>query len=216
MQNGQKLWKGAVSGAVAGLAASWTMNQFQSLWSKIEKQESGHSQPGEDEDATMKAANLAAEKTLHRELSKEEKKKVAPYFHYGFGTLMGALYGILSEQFPSARSGFGTAFATGLFLVGDEGAVPALKLSKSAREVPLSAHLEALASHIVYGVSTESVRRGMRAALGKELLDMETIKSKAKQAKNAAIHWEVPTRGEIRRKVSKATKTARKKLGQAA
>ncbi|MDT8067758.1 MAG: DUF1440 domain-containing protein [Terriglobia bacterium] len=216
MQNGQKLWKGAVSGAVAGLAASWTMNQFESLWSKIEKKESGQSQPGEDEDATMKAANLAAEKTLHRELSKEEKKKAAPYFHYGFGTLMGTLYGILSEEFPSARSGFGTAFATGLFLVADEGAVPALKLSRSAKEVPLSSHLEALASHLVYGVSTESVRRGMRAALGNEHLSTEGIKSTAKQAKNAAIHWEVPTRGEVRRKFSKVKKSAKKVMKQVA
>src|SRR5512147_2943625 len=96
MRDGEKLWKGALAGVAAGLAACWTMNQFQAGWSKIQRKTSGENQQGEDEDATMRAADLMAEKTLHRELSKEEKRKIAPYFHYGFGTLMGALYGIIA------------------------------------------------------------------------------------------------------------------------
>jgi putative membrane protein len=214
MQGGEKLWKSALAGAAAGLAASWTMNQFQAAWTKIQQKTSGESQMGEDEDATMKAANFAAEKTLHRELSKEEKKKVAPYFHYGFGTLMGVLYGILTEEFPSAKAGFGTAFATGLFLVADEGAVPALKLGDSPKEAPLSSHLETLASHLVYGLSTESVRRGVRAALGQNLT--VTVKSKAQKAKHAAVHWEVETRHEIPKKIKRVKKTARRKWEAAA
>lgn len=208
MRDGEKLWKGALAGAAAGLAASWTMNQFQAGWSKIQQKTSGESQPGEDEDATMKAANLAAEKTLHRELSKEEKKKLAPYFHYGFGTLMGTIYGILTEEFPSTKAGFGTAFATGLFLVADEGAVPALKLGGSPKDVSLSSHMEALASHLVYGLSTEFVRRGVRAALGTSAI--ETTKDKVEKAKNAAVHWEVETRHEIPKKIKRAKKTARR------
>ncbi len=209
MRDGAKLWKGALAGAAAGLAASWTMNQFQTGWSKIQQKTSGECQQGQDEDATMKAANLVAEKALHRELTKDEKKKAAPYFHYGFGTLMGALYGVLTEEFPSAKTGFGTAFATGLFLVADEGAVPALRLSRPAKEVPLSSHMEALASHLVYGLSTESVRRGVRTALGNSVT--QTAKDKATKAKNAAVHWEVETRHELPKKVNKLKKAAKRK-----
>lgn len=214
MRDGEKLWKGALAGVAAGLAACWTMNQFQAGWSKIQRKTSGENQQGEDEDATMRAADLMAEKTLHRELSKEEKRKIAPYFHYGFGTLMGALYGIIAEEFPSAKAGFGTAFATGLFLVADEGAVPALKLSGPPREYPLSSHLGALASHLVYGVSTESVRRGVRAALGNSVT--ETVTNKTEKARNTAVHWEVETRHEIPKKIKRMKKAARRKWEAAA
>lgn len=214
MRDGKKLWKGALAGAAAGLAASWTMNQFQAGWSKIQEKYSGEIREGEDEDATMRAANLVAEKTLNRELSKQEKKKAAPYFHYGFGTLMGTLYGILAEEFPSAKAGFGTAFATGLFLVADEGAVPALRLGGSPNEVPLSSHIEALASHLVYGLSTESVRRGVRAALGNSVT--EITKNKVAKAKNAAVHWEVETRHEIPKKIKRVKEAARSKWAAAA
>jgi hypothetical protein len=219
MQSGEKLWKGALAGAAAGLAASWTMNQFQSGWSNLQEKKSGEIREGEDEDATMKAANLVAEKTLHRELSKEEKKKVAPYFHYGFGTLMGTLYGILTEEFPSAKAGFGTAFATGLFLVADEGAVPAFKLGGAPKQVPLSSHIEALASHLVYGLSAESVRRGVRAALGRDTWNSQlkktlrsnanNLKSHAEKAKNTIVHGEVEQRTELPKNFSRAKEAAR-------
>ncbi len=233
MRNGKKLWKGVVSGAVAGLVASWTMNQFQSGVSKLQKPQSTGSQPGEGEDATMKAANLGAEKILDRELSTEEKKKTAPFLHYGFGTLMGAIYGAVAEEFPAATSGFGTAYATGVFLVADEGAVPALGLGPRPKEISLSKHAYALASHLVYGLSTESVRRGVRAALGRDTWksrareflksnaktmksSAKTLKSKVNKAKDAIVHWEVEQRTELPKKVSSMTKAARKKWQAAA
>ncbi|MGE5113356.1 MAG: DUF1440 domain-containing protein [Acidobacteriaceae bacterium] len=208
MRDGEKLWKGALAGAVAGLAASWTMNQFQALWSKVQDGGSG----GEDEDATMKVANLASEKVLHRELTKEEKKKAGPYFHYGFGTVVGALYGVLAEEFPAATAGFGTVYATAVFLIGDEGAVPALKLSGKPSEYPLSSHLEAFASHLVYGASAESVRRGIRAALGEDNLRQakrglrkakETVQNTAENL-SSGVHWEVEACTELPRTVRKA------------
>lgn len=226
MLNGKKLWKGALSGAIAGLVASWTMNQFQSGVRKLQNQRSSGSQEGEGEDATMKAAKLTSQKILHRELSKEEERKAAPYIHYGFGTLMGTLYGIAAEQFPAATSGFGTAYATGVFLVADEGAVTALGLGAKPNEVPLSSHATALASHLVYGVSTESVRRGVRAALGSDTWKSqaqnlfnsgaESLQSKLNKAKDTVIHWEVEQRTELPKKVSRVKNAARRKWTAAA
>ncbi len=226
MRNGKRLWKGALSGAVAGLLASWTMNRFQAGLTRIQHQQSGETQQSESEDATMKAANLVSGKVLHRELSKEEKKEAAPYIHYGFGTIMGALYGIMAEEFPAATSGFGTAYATGVFLVADEGVVTALGLGAKPREVPLSTHAKALASHLVYGVSTESVRRGVRAALGRDTWKSQlektlrsqakALKSSAKKARNTVVHWEVEQRTELPKKISQVKKAARKKWAAAA
>ena len=57
---------------------------------------------------------------------------------------------------PSAQS---------YWLVVDEGAVPILGLSKGPTQYPLSTHVYALASHFVYGLTTELVRRVVFKAL---------------------------------------------------
>jgi hypothetical protein len=47
--------------------------------------------------------------------------------------------------------------------VAREFLVPKLGLSKSTSEYPLSTHVYSLASHIVYGLTTELVRRAVRS-----------------------------------------------------
>ena len=170
--------KGLLAGAAAGLVAAWAMNQFQSAWSKASEQlksggpenqsQNSQSHEREDkheekEDATMKAAGKLAQ-ALGRNLSKQEKKKAGPIVHYLFGTIAGAVYGLVGEYLPLARVGFGTVFGAALFVLADELAVPALGLSGSATEAPLSSHLYGLSSHLVYGASAEGIRRGIAKA----------------------------------------------------
>ncbi len=57
----------------------------------------------------------------------------------------------------------GLLFGTALYL--DELAVPVLGLSGKPSEYPLASHLYGLMSHLVYGLSAEVARRGMRQAL---------------------------------------------------
>jgi uncharacterized membrane protein YagU involved in acid resistance len=78
--------------------------------------------------------------------------------HYAFGTAMGALYGLATEYAPMTHAGFGTVFGTLLFAVADELAVPLMGLSDAPAKYPATTHLRALASHVVYGASTEAVR----------------------------------------------------------
>jgi len=70
-------------------------------------------------------------------------------------------------QLSGIRGGFpaGLFLGAALFGIADEVAVPALGLSGKPSEFPLSSHLYGLASHLVYGVTTEITRRAMRAAL---------------------------------------------------
>jgi len=56
-------------------------------------------------------------------------------------------------------------FGAAVWAIADEGIVPAAGLSKSPTEYPLSIHAYALASHLVYGLTTELVRRTVRKAL---------------------------------------------------
>ena len=153
------------------------MTEFQNAWSKasaaLNAQRSGTVEGGgqnqhgeqENEDATMKAAGKLGE-ALGWPLSHEQKKRLGPLVHYGFGTLQGGIYGATTELL-GVRGGVlpGLSLGAALFVVADEIALPELGLSGKPGEYPLSAHLYGLISHLVYGFSTEIARRGLRAAL---------------------------------------------------
>lgn len=114
----------------------------------------------------MKAAGKIAEATGHH-LSCEQKKKAGPVVHYGFGTAMGGLYGLAYEfarrDIRSLHPGVGgSGYGTALFVGADEVAVPAFGLSQSASEAPFSSHLYGWASHLVFGLTLEMVRKTVR------------------------------------------------------
>ena len=173
------LVRGVVAGAIGGLVASWVMNVFmEDAGPKIQQaaetitgqphQSAGKGEKDDEpkEDATMKAADaVVSTVTGGRHLSFEQKQKGGPVVHYAFGAAMGALYGGLAEYSPAARAGFGTAFAAALFAVADLWAVPALHLSGSSKDAPVSSLATPLSAHLVYGATTESVRRLVSAAL---------------------------------------------------
>ena len=121
-------------------------------------------QQSESDNPTVKVAQAIAGPLLNRELTDDEKRVAGSIVHYAFGALTGGIYGILSEATPLAHAGFGIAYATGLWLAADEGLVPALKLSKPPQDYPMSQHLSGFGAHLVYGVTTEAVRRTLRAA----------------------------------------------------
>jgi len=165
--------KGAVAGLVAGLAAAWVMNQFQAAWSTAakrmsppdddERRRGGPPQQQIDPNATAMVAQAIAKRTIARSLTKEELGIAGPAVHYAFGGSIGALYGALAEAAPARpTAATGAAYGTLVWIAGDEVAVPLLGLSKPDSAYPLEAHAQAWASHIVYGVTTELVRRGVR------------------------------------------------------
>lgn len=171
-RNGESSWvRGLVSGMIGGLVGTIVMTQFQNAWSKAaaemkESEEPAGRQDGEQkEDATMKAAGKAAS-LVGREISHETKKKLGPVVHYGFGTVQGAFYGMVLESLGCAGGLIaGAAFGAALFALADEVAVPALGLSGKPSESPLPTHLYALSAHLVYGLSSEVARKGLRASI---------------------------------------------------
>ncbi|HEY4045637.1 MAG TPA: DUF1440 domain-containing protein [Acidobacteriaceae bacterium] len=173
MRRKRSLLRGIVAGVAGGLAASWVMNEFMvGPGQKLQKaaqspeetqQQQAHAEEPK-EDATMKAADrLVNTVSGGRHLSWEEKKKAGPVVHYAFGALMGGIYGGLAEYSSAVRSGFGTSFGGMLFGGADLFAVPALGLSAAPKDQPATALISPFAAHIVYGVTTELVRRIVRA-----------------------------------------------------
>jgi hypothetical protein len=152
-----KIYKSLLAGAIGGLTASWVMTRFQFLMA----QASGHTDPheGQGEDATVKTAQRISSEVLDHELSAEEKESAGPFVHYAYGTGIGALYGALAKMGKITTSGFGAAYGVTAWALGDEIAVPALGLGRKPTEIPLSQHFQALAAHLVYGITLEGVRR---------------------------------------------------------
>ncbi len=164
LHGGRSIWKGAVAGLAGGLAASWVMNEFQAGVAKLTRHEQGEDEP-QAEDATMRTAGAVAESLFGRELTTREKEVAGPAVHYAFGGAMGAVYGALAETSPSAGAGRGLTFGSALWFGADELAVPAVRLSGSPFQYPVSTHALALSSHLVYGVTLDFVRRMIRGVL---------------------------------------------------
>ena len=187
------VWKGLVAGLAGGLVASWTMNQFQAAWTRaaagFEKSHGAQSmQPSEgpnpnetndssealghseaekeqQDDATVETAKAISNGVFGHELKESEKQPAGAAVHYAFGTLTGGLYGAMAEVTPQVTAGVGLPFGAVFWLVADEVAVPLLGLAKAPTQYPVSTHVYALASHVVYGVTAELSRRAVRQVL---------------------------------------------------
>jgi putative membrane protein len=162
------LMKGLLAGVAGGLLASFLMEQFQSAWNAASDamRSSNNKRSGRKPDpATVRAANVISERITGRKLPRDYKSVAGEAMHYGMGASSAAVYGALAEVAPIVTIGNGVGFGTSVWLLADEMAVPAAGLSKPAKEIPLATHLYALASHLIYGSITETVRRAVRRAL---------------------------------------------------
>lgn len=174
--------KGMVAGLAGGLLASWTMNQFQAAWTRMaeggEKSHGAQSMKPSDgsggeqaqdsheqDDATVETAKAISKTVFGHELQENEKEPAGAAVHYAFGTLSGGLYGALAEVTPQVTTAGGLPFGAGFWLLADEISVPLLGLAKGPTEYPVSTHVYALASHLVYGVTAELGRRAVRQVL---------------------------------------------------
>jgi uncharacterized membrane protein YagU involved in acid resistance len=164
------VWKGVVAGAIGGVVASWVMEEFQSAWMKMGKtlqsqNGSNETEKSNEEVATVKAAEKVSESLFDHSLKDDEKGWAGNAVHYTTGGTSGAVYGLVAEFAPAVTMGAGVPFGTAVWLGVDEAAVPLFGLAKGPTEYPVSTHVYALASHLVYGLTTEVVRRALRSSV---------------------------------------------------
>jgi hypothetical protein len=173
-----EVWKSLVSGLASGLAATWIMTEYQvnapKLFAKIQSRggqphegesQQQSAQPSESENPTIRIADTIARKVAKRELPQDHRQTAGNLVHYGYGTLMGAVYGFLREVWPPVRAARGGAYGAALWAAGDEFALPALGLAKWAPEYPLHVHAHALGAHLVYAFSLDSIYSGVHRLL---------------------------------------------------
>lgn len=166
--------KGAVAGAIGGLAGTLAMNYAQRLWTLAADGAPPHSAAGkhdardwQERDERQNSNEIAAQKvavaTVDRCLTERELSVIAPIIHFSFGALVGALHGA-SAATRTGPAASGVGLGASLWLAADEIAMPLLGLSGSTLRRPLEMHLQSFVAHLVYGVVAERVRRAVRAA----------------------------------------------------
>jgi hypothetical protein len=174
-------WQGVLAGAAGGLVAAWAMEQFQQRFSHVlgdgadeMQRASGQARAwdartqdqlsGQPRSATEQAV-VAAARGAGVPLDPPSRASSAQALHYAFGLGAGAAYGALADVDPRVTRLGGLAFGLAVWASADEVAAALARLAPAPDDRPPLAHAYSLLSHAVYGVTTEAVRRTLRAAV---------------------------------------------------
>ena len=155
-----------IAGFAGGLAGAFAQEQFQRALGRISPDLGGVPGAGgqqyrrpQSEPATFKAADEISKSVTGAPMSPGNKPAAGEAIHYAFGGSVGAIYGVAAIDNPDITAGAGVPFGASVWLIADEMGMPMLGLAKGPTAYPLRDHAATFASHLVYGVTTEAVRR---------------------------------------------------------
>jgi putative membrane protein len=144
---------GIAGGLLGGLAGAGAMSAAHTLVAPPRPTEA------EEPDATVKVADRLSRAVRRRPLARAEEPAAATAVHYGFGAAMGALYGALTTMAPGLAASGGLGFGAAVWLGAHATVVPALGLARSPLRRPAGQEALELGLHLLYGVTTEVIRR---------------------------------------------------------
>jgi putative membrane protein len=148
----RSLAKGIIAGLIGGLIGTLAKTLAERMFPP---RTHGESEPPE----------VLAEQVAGHQLDPDTKAVAAEAIHWGFGAAVGAAYGALAEYYPAATAKEGASFGIALEGLTHESALPALGLSASAEDQTTRERASEMTSHVVYGVTTETVRGFVRKLL---------------------------------------------------
>jgi hypothetical protein len=111
-----------------------------------------HHRPSEP--ATEAVGRILYEKIGGHEPSGKTRRKLSLAVHLGYGLLVAGMYGTIRGGKASHMLLEGALFGAGLWLFGDELAVPLLGLADKPTAYPMVRHAQALAQHLGFGLAT--------------------------------------------------------------
>jgi putative membrane protein len=148
----RSLVKGAVAGLIGGLAGAGAKMLAERIFP-----------PRTDGQVAPPA--VLAERFAGRSLPEDRKRAAAQAMQWGFGAVAGAVYGAMVEAEPSLGAWKGAAFGLTLNKLTHETLLPRMGLSVPKDEQPAQERVSEWVTHAVYGIFTDTVRRGVRRAL---------------------------------------------------
>ena len=145
----RNVWKGLLAGAVGGVLATAAKTLAEKAYPPRT-----HGEPEPPE--------VLAEKVAGHPLDSTSKEIASETIHWSFGIATGAAYGALAEFYPAATSRNGANFGMTLMALTHEGALPAMGLSADPADQTNREKSSEMATHVVFGLVTETVRRYVR------------------------------------------------------
>src|ERR1700677_1200488 len=139
----KSLAKGLLAGMIGGLVATAAKSIAERIYPP---RTHGEAEP----------PGVLAEKVAGHPLAAGEMTVAQEAIHWGFGAVTGAAYGALVEYYPlaTAQEGAGVGMA-----------LPAMGLSEEPEDQTMREKTSEMATHLVFGLVTERVRRFVREML---------------------------------------------------
>jgi putative membrane protein len=149
------LLKGLLAGVAGGLAGSAAKIVAEKL---VPPRTQG--QPAPPALVIERLAHAAGE-----EPTESAKQVGGEGIHWGFGTMLGGVYGVAAELSPGVTSWRGSVFGLTVNRLAHKGLLPGLDLVEPVAKQPAQERVSEWVSHVVYGVTTDLVRRAVRKRL---------------------------------------------------
>jgi uncharacterized membrane protein YagU involved in acid resistance len=135
-----------IGGAAAGAAATVPMTMF---WEVMHRRLDG--EPPRPLPPREVAEALAVKAGVNRQLDEIQMERLAMALHFGYGTLTGALFGVVAPREPVRRIAAGMLFGLGVWTASYLGWLPATGVRHSPRwDQPARTKL-IIAAHLVWG-----------------------------------------------------------------
>jgi putative membrane protein len=160
-----EIFAGALAGAIGGIAGSVTMNLVQLAWPG-ESMHGRWQQGGpltkarEWFSSTERLAYHTLRRALGRRPSHNERLAGGAVAHYIMGGGSGAIYGAAAAVAPKVvTAGKGMPFGLAVWAIADQAVLPLAGLSARPTKHGANAHAMDVCAHLVYGATTEYVRK---------------------------------------------------------
>ena len=161
---GETLGIEIIVGAAAGFLGAWAMSAFQQSWVRASDTKR-RQRPRTDEEVMQEVVRRVIKAAGGKGVARRDLELAGRLLHYGLGISTGVLYTLLARKSKLVSRGFGSVFGTAMYAVLDPPAPQYLRPFVNDNEIV--SRLYEWFTHVIYGVTLESSRRGAQAMLNK-------------------------------------------------
>ncbi len=165
------------------------MSQFTRLWKLLARSRS-HALPysRQEWDAVSQSAELMAWRLTGKKLSLRKRMLGAAIVHYFVAASSGAFYAAFIARRTSTYSRWsGPLFGLAMWVVGNELALPALRLTLQPSDYTVGEQVNAFGEHIIYGLTTELLYCTVATHVLTNELSLTSISDHLKNPPQAAL-----------------------------
>ena len=150
-----------ISGAAAGFTATVPMTLAMVAMHRRLPRHQRHSLP-----PRKIVMNVARKVGAKKHLDQNDRTGLTLLAHFGYGTFVGGLFGLLAPRDPSRAVPAGIAYGLLVWAGSYFGLLPALRLHRSAKHEPEERNGLMIAAHVVWGATLGALAPPLRRLTG--------------------------------------------------